>query len=76
MKDDDFDFTRSKGHTDSYGTGPGYDHSTLTSSGKYTKTFIVRDLSHIGFDELHALDERAKIDLIFCVMHNISRKII
>ena len=35
MKDDDFDFTRSKGHTDSYGTGPGYDHTTLTSSGNH-----------------------------------------
>lgn len=35
LKDDDFDFTRHKGFTDSSGTGPGYDHTTGTTSGYY-----------------------------------------
>ena len=35
MKDDEFDFTRHKGVTDSTGTGPKYDHTTGTTSGTY-----------------------------------------
>lgn len=33
LKDDDFDFSRAQGRTDSTGTGPKYDHTTLTTSG-------------------------------------------
>lgn len=35
LKDDDFDFTRTKGLTDSTGTGPMVDHTTGTASGQY-----------------------------------------
>jgi len=35
MKDDEFDFLRHKGVTDSTGTGPKYDHTTGTTSGTY-----------------------------------------
>jgi len=33
LKDDDFDFSRAQGRTDSTGTGPKYDHTKLTTSG-------------------------------------------
>ena len=33
MTDDDFDFTRTSGLTDSTGTGPLYDHTEGTMSG-------------------------------------------
>lgn len=32
---DDFDWVRNKGATDTYGTGPSYDHTYGTASGKY-----------------------------------------
>ncbi|XP_057298293.1 MAM and LDL-receptor class A domain-containing protein 2-like isoform X2 [Hydractinia symbiolongicarpus] len=35
LKDDQFDFTRTKGSTDSFGTGPMFDHSTGKTSGYY-----------------------------------------
>ncbi|XP_047128245.1 MAM and LDL-receptor class A domain-containing protein 1 isoform X1 [Hydra vulgaris] len=35
LKDDQFDFTRTKGVTDSDGTGPLFDHTTGTTSGFY-----------------------------------------
>ena len=35
MKDDQFDWTRSYGSTDSVGTGPLYDHTTGSNYGKY-----------------------------------------
>ena len=41
LKDDQFDFTRTKGSTDSVGTGPLFDHTTGTGSGEVlSKTLI------------------------------------
>ena len=34
LKDDQFDFIRTKGLTDSDGTGPLFDHTTGTTSGR------------------------------------------
>merc|ERR1719494_329267 len=38
LRDDEFDWTRSKGMTDSIGTGPMFDHTTATSAGYYIYT--------------------------------------
>ena len=36
MGDDDFNFIRHKGFTDSTATGPKFDHTKLTTSGSFT----------------------------------------